>query len=644
MSGIAGVFHLDGRPADRDLLARMSQSMAHRGPDGAGLWISGPVGLAHRMLHTTPESLRETQPLQDESGELCLVLDGRIDNRDELQAAIEAHGLRLRDDTDAELVLRSYQAWGEECGSKMIGDFAFALWNQRERRLVCVRDALGGRPLFYRFDGRTLCFASEMRTLFSDPTFCRRPNLRVLGTFLTPTFTEREETLYQGILRLPLAQVLVADEKGISKRQYWDVDPARTVRYGSDDQYADHFRHLFLEAVRRQMRSHQPITATLSGGLDSSSIVGAAGKLLQEGCVARNGFDTFSIVFPGPRSDEQPYIEAVNRMWGLSGRMVGYEEASRYYQIGETAPFPDVFYDPTRMMLLACLEGMRARGSRVLLFGIGGDELLQPNFHYLAALALEMRFWTLFSEARVIAGIYNVSPAYALVNYCIRPLASRLPLPVRALLRPLSRRLWQTPSTPLLDPRFAAEHGLDTPAEPPPPQITRFPTREQQLIYRAIFFGWNSLVSREMTDLMLAQSGVECRYPFLHRPLVEFVLALPPDQFTRGGCSRFILRQGLRDILPNQVWRRVGKGDFTGCLDQEFRHRQADRIERLLRQSAIAALGLADRDHLVRVFQQYRVTGGAAFTGQLLQLVGLELWCREACGAASTAHPEQGAT
>src|SRR5919106_115600 len=131
MSGIAGIYHLDSRLVDPAPLRRMTDIIGHRGPDGAGCWLNGPVGLGHRMLHTTPESLRETQPLPDETGSLCLTLDGRVDNRNELRAALESKGAKLRTDTDAELVLRAYESWDEACPKHIIGDFAFVIWDQR---------------------------------------------------------------------------------------------------------------------------------------------------------------------------------------------------------------------------------------------------------------------------------------------------------------------------------------------------------------------------------------------------------------------------------------------------------------------------------------------------------------------------------
>ena len=155
MSGIAGIFNRDGRPVDPDLLARMTDAIAHRGPDGAGHWADGAVGFGHQMLCTAPESLHEQQPWRDETGQLCLVLDGRVDNRAELQRALAAAGAHLGEDTDAELVLQSYEVWGEACPKRIIGDFAFAIWDARKQQLFCARDFLGIKPFYYYADERT---------------------------------------------------------------------------------------------------------------------------------------------------------------------------------------------------------------------------------------------------------------------------------------------------------------------------------------------------------------------------------------------------------------------------------------------------------------------------------------------------------
>lgn len=165
MSGIAAIYNLNGRPLDRALLLRLTDVIAHRGPDGSGLFVDGAVGLSHQMLRTTPESLHEEQPLADETGNLILTLDGRVDNRNELKAALKAKGFGLRADTDAELVLLAYQAWGEECPQRIIGDFAFVVWDKRNRHFFCARDPMGIRPFYYYLDDRTFLCGSELRQI-----------------------------------------------------------------------------------------------------------------------------------------------------------------------------------------------------------------------------------------------------------------------------------------------------------------------------------------------------------------------------------------------------------------------------------------------------------------------------------------------
>ena len=154
MSGIVAVYYLDGRPADRGSVSAMLDAAAYRGPDGLNSWIDGPVALGHAMLRTTPEAMGESQPLVDEQAGLALTMDGRVDNRDELKDLLERQGLRPVGNTDAEIVLRAYQCWGEESPAKILGDFAFALWDGRKRQLFCARDFASVQPFFYYCDGR----------------------------------------------------------------------------------------------------------------------------------------------------------------------------------------------------------------------------------------------------------------------------------------------------------------------------------------------------------------------------------------------------------------------------------------------------------------------------------------------------------
>ncbi len=255
MSGIAGIYNLDGRPVDASFLTRMTDSIAHRGPDGAGHWSDGPVGLGHRILRTTPESIHERQPLADETGQCVISADARIDNRDELIATLECDGRPKEEITDAELILKAYRKWRERCSEKLLGDFAFAIWDRRERHLFCARDPIGIKPFYFFTDGKRILWSSEPIQIFQDTSIPRKPNLALIGRYLLNDFSEREETLYVGIARLPPGHSLSCTGDEVRKRQFWDVDPTKQIRYRTDGEYAEHFLALFQDACSMNFRA-----------------------------------------------------------------------------------------------------------------------------------------------------------------------------------------------------------------------------------------------------------------------------------------------------------------------------------------------------------------------------------------------------
>ncbi len=208
MSGIAVIWNRDGRPVDGAQIVRMTELMKHRGPDGERHWRRGPVAIGHCALNTTPEALADQQPLIDEAAGLCITFDGRIDNREELKTLLDINGSDLISVSDPRLVLAAYRKWGEACVEHLLGDFAFAIWDERQRRLFCARDFLGVRPLFYALVGDTFVCASEVRTLFALPGLKREPNLAVLAARLLRQCIEFDDTLYLGVSRLPMAHCL----------------------------------------------------------------------------------------------------------------------------------------------------------------------------------------------------------------------------------------------------------------------------------------------------------------------------------------------------------------------------------------------------------------------------------------------------
>ena len=364
VSGIAGILHLDGSPINARILQRMTDAIARRGPDGAGTWLNGSVGLGHRMLCTTPEALRERQPLRDESGQVCLVLDGRVDNREDLGKALEAKGITLRDRTDAELVLKAYLQWGEDAPVRILGDFAFAIWDGRHRALFCGRDIFGIRPFNYYRGGNFVLIASELHQLFYDPRVKRIANEGMVAEYLSVQITHCEETLWEGILRLPAAHLMWVRSSGIEKRRYWDFDLSKEIRYKTDEAYASHFLELFREAVRCRLRSYGPIGSYLSGGLDSSSVSVIANELLRKQG-RTEALDAFSLVFPGMSCDESEYIQETVRHAGLRSHLFPPVPPSMDYYQEQASRYQDFPGWPNGgAMSLTLDEGLRQAGTR----------------------------------------------------------------------------------------------------------------------------------------------------------------------------------------------------------------------------------------------------------------------------------------
>ena len=228
MSAICGIYNLDGKPAPREGMERMLKALAHHGPDGQGIWLEGPVGLGHSMLHTTPESLYEKLPQQDDETGLVITADARIDNRDELFDALSIPHPARPGTPDGALILKAYCKWGEDCPSHLLGAFAFAVWDKNEQSLFCARDHMGFKPFYYYRSPRIFIFASEVNGVLSVPEVPRRLSEPAVAYYLTQNHEDREITFYEEILRLPSAHTLTARRTGkLKKSRYWTCSPAQ---------------------------------------------------------------------------------------------------------------------------------------------------------------------------------------------------------------------------------------------------------------------------------------------------------------------------------------------------------------------------------------------------------------------------------
>lgn len=573
MSGIFGVFYRDGRPVESDVLERMLQSLAHRGPDGGGLWKEGVVGLGHQMLHTTPESLHEKLPFVHRSGDFVITADARIDNRDELFRLLNMGGRPKADVADSELILAAYERWGEKCPEKLIGDFAFAIWDQRERKLLCARDHMGVRPLVYFISDRVFIYATEIKAILKHSGVPRRLNELKVAEYLVANFDDKAGTFYQDILRLPAAHYIVVSEEGVRSRRYWSPELSGSIKLSSDAEYADAFRELFSLSVQCRLRSAFPVGSSLSGGLDSSSVVGMAHQLLSADEDKR--LHTFSAIFPSlekvdPRIDERSYIDAVLAFGDFESHLIRADRLSPWIDLlwkdDEAIPVPNLYLEH------AILGVARQSGVRVVLNGLDGDNTVSHGHELLPELVRTGKWRKLNAEVTSLAHIMGVGRKRIVWRLGIKPL---IPENVTDIYRTVRSRNRQSgnDAAEIVNSGFARDVNLTERIKTleGARSTGKFSVREHH--WRAVGSGLLQSVL-EWQNKVAAVNQVEARCPFFDQRLIQFCLLLPPEQKFRRGLDRAIVRQAMSGLLPELVLLREQKSDLganfrSGLLDKE---------------------------------------------------------------------------
>jgi len=485
-----------------------------------------------------------------------------LDNREELIAALVADGRVLGDQTDPGLVLGVYRQWGVDCLKRIIGEFAFALWDGRSRSLLCARDRLGLKPLHYTWNESTFFISSEIGPVLEARGATPVPDDEMVLAFLLREFREGDHgrTFFQGIHRLPPAHFLVVEDGRLRVERYWAIDPARETRYGQDEEYAEHFLSLFREAVRCRTRSAFPIGAFLSGGLDSSAIVCTAARLFSERRDATPPFEAFTVFSDHPDSDERRYVRAVTREGGIKVHEVYGSDKDPLYQFDELLwQVESPIVGLSRQSSLAVAEAVAPWGCRVLLSGDGGDQVLD-EIGYLADLLSRMRLLQFIRDTRSFAGWYGGDPW----QFAQMALATLLTPGLKFLGKRVARRAppnW-------INPRLAREVSLRDRIREPRVRV-RFPSFCQADTYLSVTSPYY-LLKLEVDERFAAWHGTEVRYPFLDSRVVEFILSIPWDRRSRNGERKRILRAAMHGIVPEAIRSRRGKGDWTASTDRNL--------------------------------------------------------------------------
>lgn len=629
MGAIFGLFWLEGQKADARDLALMLEALAHRGPDGKSFWHEGSVGLGHCLLQTTPESLGERQPLRRDG--LVITADARIDNREELFELLGL-GNRGRDPpSDSDLVLHAYQRWGDECAVRLLGDFAFVVWDSRKQVLFFARDHLGVRPFYYHHTpGKLFAFSTEIKALLSLPQVSSQINETRIGDYLLSLPTDKAITFYRDIFRLPPAHSLVVAPTGLRSRQYLSMDLGRSLGLNSDREYAEGYLNTFTAAVKCRLRSDRPVGSALSGGLDSSSIVCVAREILQR--EGRPLLKTFSGVFDEvPESDERPYINAVIDQGGFEPHFVRADQISPLVDWEQVLwHLEEPIWTPNLFLHWGLYTAARQQGVRVFLDGFLGDNVVGHGWEYLMDLAYSWRWTALLRE---IGGVCRRQPGFSrrqmirsyVCEYGIKSRAERFLGRARArrTMGPLSRL------ASMVNPEFAKRIDLDQRVQALAPPTPAPPGAARKRHLRDLDGGEIPL-SLEISNKIAAAFSLEARYPFADRRLVEFCLATPADQRIQDGRSRMIVRHALVSHLPGKVCWRSDKGDLSHNIAEGLLKFERDRLDEVILGDAGVIEPYCDISALRQGYARYQKHPNGDTIQAIWNAVNLALWLKQA--------------
>ncbi len=652
MCGIAGAaWTADAAPLSPATLDRMISAISHRGPDDAGTYFSTErnapktegVQLGDRTSLGTSATLgfrrlsiidlsTGHQPLANEDESVWIVFNGEIYNYRELRADLESRGHRFRTNTDTECIVHLYEDLGPDCVHRLRGMFAFAIWDDRRKRLFLARDRTGKKPLFYRLDRGQLTFASELKSLLLVPGAPRRLNRRAIDSYLCYQYVPHPDCILEGYHKLPPANVAVFEDGLLNVVRYWQPpyeletrSPASSRKPGfSPDQWRQELRRKLTEAVRLRMRSDVPLGAFLSGGIDSTIITG----LMQE--QSDRPVHTFSIGFPIKEFDERSYAREAAKHLGTEHHELVVEPNALEVLPKLIWHYDEPFADSSAIPTMYLSE-MTRRHVTVALSGDGGDELFAGYTRYLA-VKLAARFDRLPGPLKrlVTAKLWQRLPSGAghrsLLRRGKRFLAALGEPPEKRYLR------WvgifeESQRRELYRPEFAAELGdfnagdflLQAYAECPSRDFITRTTCADVLTYLPC-----DILTK--VDIASMAYSLECRSPFLDQEVMELAARMPIELKLRGKQGKQILLDTFADLLPPSIQRR-GKMGFGVPLPNWFRGELKPFLHDVLFDSRTLARGFFEPSAVQRLFDEH-VQAKTDHAHRLWALLCLELWQR----------------
>ena len=620
MCGICGIYNLDGRPVDRNLLARMNSTLAHRGPDDEGYYVDESIGLGHRRLSIIDLNTGR-QPIFNEDGTKVIIFNGEIYNFSDIKKELEKAGHQFRTKTDTEVIVHGYEQWGTDCVSHLRGMFAFAIWDKRKKSVFLARDRLGKKPLYYFVDGKRLLFASELKAILEDEAVPREINLEGLSDYLSFGYVPAPKTIFKKISKLLPGHILLYKNSDLLLRKYWDLqfNPKQDVPIG---QYCDAILETLKESVKMRLVSDVPLGAFLSGGIDSSAVVALMASLKKEPVITNSiGFTEKEFNELGYAKETAKVFKTDHREYVVSPDAV---EIVRKLSWHFDEPFADSSAIPTYYV-----SKMTRQSVTVALSGDGGDE----NFggyrrYYFDRLENEIRNFIPQPIRRYLIG--NIARLY--------PKADWLPQIFRAktLLTDVSRDpvFGYFNSMSLFRPGMKSKvlcphvsgvlrdyDSMDVFRTYYDQSDTDDPLSRTQYIDFKTYLVDDILTKVDRASMA---NSLEVRVPLLDHKFVELVAQIPSNLKLNGRTSKYIFRKALAGILPDGIMERK-KWGFGIPVGKWLRKEIRETAEETLFNQRSEAKDFFNQKYVRWLWKQH-LSGMRDFTQPLWSLLMFQLW------------------
>jgi len=641
MCGICGIFFVnrDWR-VQGDVLARMNRSIVHRGPDDEGFFVEENVGLAMRRLSIIDVKSGH-QPLSNENRDVWIVFNGEIYNHAELRSDLEAKGHQYRSRSDTETIVHLYEEYGRDCVKHLRGMFAFAIWDRRKRVLFAARDRLGIKPFYYRWDGKSFLFGSEIKAILAYPEMKAEFNRGTLAEYLAFGYVTGPETMYAGIRKLMPGHTLELSERSDPKiERYWDLSKTVGSESRPHDYYVRTYREMLESAVESHLMSDVPLGVFLSGGLDSSAVAALTAK------VRGDRIQTFAVGYGEEDFSELSFARQVAEHIHSEHHEVRMSREDFFDALPRLIWHEDepiVWPSSVSLYFVARLARERVT---VVLTGEGSDETLGGYTRYA---------WTLLNS-RMDRTYRTVTPG--ILRRIVRQGISAAPISAG-----LHRKLEHTflmrdgaswPSfyfdnfysafssselSGLLMPEALqiAGHSYDGSMQP-------WEHSSGDLFHRLLYTDINSYLIELLMkqDQMSMAASIESRVPFLDHPLVEFTAQIPAKEQIRGMAGKFILKEAVEDLLPRDIVYRKKMG-FPTPWAYWLSGTKLEQIERLLLDARSIERGIFSTNAVSKIFAEHR-SGYRDHGNRIWRLLNFELWQRTCIEGDTSSHADPSLT